>query len=92
MSLLKSVDSHGSRIQTSTCSLYHCILLQALLNCPMVVISFPPYLFFISVTCCRMVIDESYESSDVGHGDDGGESDDDGKNIVTINASSKGCF
>ena len=66
MSLLKSVDSHGSRIQTSTCSLYHCILLQALLNCPMVVISFPPYLFFISVTCCRMVIDESYESSDVG--------------------------
>ena len=50
------------------------------------------FLFFISVTCCRMVIDESYESSDVGHGDDGGESDDDGEKIVNINASSKGCF
>ena len=41
----------------------------------MVVLSFPLFLFFISVTCCRMVIDESYESSDVGHGDDGGESE-----------------
>ena len=39
-----------------------------------------------------MVIDESYESSDVDHGDNGGESDDDGEKIVIINASSKGCF
>ena len=58
----------------------------------MVVLSFPLFLFFISVTCCRMVIDESYESSDVDHGDDGGKSDDDGEKIVIINGSSKGCF
>ena len=39
-----------------------------------------------------MVIDDSYESSDVDHGDNVGESDDDGEKIVNINASSKGCF
>ena len=58
----------------------------------MVVLSFPLFLLFISVTCCRMVIDESYESIDVDHGDDGGESDDDGEKIVIINGSSKECF
>ena len=58
----------------------------------MVVLSFPLFLFFISVTCCRMVIDESYESSDVDHGDDGGESDNDGEKIVIINGSSKEGF
>ena len=58
----------------------------------MVVLSFPLFLFFISVTCCRMVIYESYESSDVDHGDDGAESDDDGEKIVIINGSSKECF
>ena len=40
MSLLKSVDSHGSRIQISTCTHYHWILLQSLQSCPMF-ISFP---------------------------------------------------
>ena len=36
--------------------------------------------------------DESYKSSDVDHGDDGGESDDDGEKIVIINGSFKWCF
>ena len=58
----------------------------------MVVTSLRLFLFFISVTCCRMVIDESYESSDVGSSDDGGESDDDGEKIVIIDGSSKECF
>ena len=39
MSLLKSVDSHGSRIQISTCTHYHWIHLQSLQSCPMLVIS-----------------------------------------------------
>ena len=55
VSLLKSVDSHGSRIQISTCSHYHSVLLQSLQSCPMLT-SLPLLLFFASVTCCKMVM------------------------------------
>ena len=34
----------------------------------------------------------SYKSGDVEHGDNGGESDDEGEKIVIMNGSSKWCF